>query len=250
VNHRHADRVRCPPRGLSAAAPRPPARIGTARRPADSGGRRSVPSQRPSGTERVRSPFFIGWLGALLLLVGCAGLRTVDSDVNSYSHWPAGRAPSSYAFERLPSQQAHPDEQDALEAAARDALAKAGFTEAADASKADALVQVSARTTRYDVLYDDPFYWRGGFWWHRGFGPWWGSGASLAYTTPRYVREVAVLIRDRASGAVLYETRASSEGYSGSDKDILAAMFEAALKDFPQAAVNPRRVSVPLAGTS
>jgi hypothetical protein len=182
-----------------------------------------------------------------LLLAGCAGLRTIDSDVNSYSHWPAGKAPSSYAFERLPSQQAQPEKQDALEAAARDALAKAGFTEAADAPTSDVLVQVSARTTRYDTIYDDPFFWHGGFWYGRGFGHWWGPGLSLNYTSPRYEREVALLIRDRQGGQVLYETRASSDGFGSGDSQTLAAMFEAALKDFPQAAVNPRRVSVPLA---
>jgi hypothetical protein len=65
--------------------------------------------------------------------------------------------------------------------------------------------------------------------------------------TPRYEREVAVLMRDRRTGQVLYETRASNESLSGGDGTTFAAMFEAALKDFPQPAVNPRRVSIPLA---
>ena len=185
---------------------------------------------------------------ALLALGGCAGLRTVESDVSSYSHWPAGRQASSYAFERLPSQQANPQQQDALEAAARDALAQAGFSEAADASSADVSVQVSARVTRQDyTIYDDPFAWRGSLWYGHGFGHWWGPGLSMSYQSPRYEREVALLIRDRRSGEVLYETRASNNGPSWGDGETLAAMFAAALKDFPQTAVNPRRVSIPLA---
>jgi len=186
---------------------------------------------------------------SLLLLAGCASLNSLASDVNSYSHWPAGRQPSSYVFERLPSQQANPQQQDTLEAAARDALAQAGFSEAADAASADVSVQVSARFTRQDYgsLYDDPFFWRGSMWYGRGFGHWWGPGFGLSYQSPRYEREVSMLIRDRKSGDVLYETRASNDGLSSGDSGTLAAMFAAALKDFPQTAVNPRRVTVPLA---
>lgn len=186
---------------------------------------------------------------ALLLLAGCASLNSLASDVNSYSHWPAGRQPSTYAFERLPSQQAQPQQQDTLEAAARDALAQAGFSEAADAASADVSVQVSARVTRQDYggLYDDPFAWRGSLWYGRGFGHWWGPGFGLSYQSPRYEREVSMLIRDRRSGEVLYETRASNDGLSSGNDEMLAAMFAAALKDFPQTAVNPRRITVPLA---
>ena len=186
----------------------------------------------------------------LLLAAGCAGLNRLDSDVNSYSHWPAGRQPTTFAFERLPSQQAQPAQQDQLEQAARDALAKAGFTEATAAGQSDVTVQVGLRVNRQDSYpyYDGPFGWRGSFWYGRG-GWWGGPGASLAYQSTRYEREVAVLIRDRKTGEALYETRASSDGLTSGDEATLAAMFEAALKDFPQPAVNPRRVSVPLASS-
>lgn len=193
-----------------------------------------------------------GTAAALLLLAGCASLNKLDSDVTSYSHWPAGRTPSTYAFERLPSQQAQPEEQAQLEQAAREALSHAGFTEVTDAASSDVSVQVSARLTRQDAYYDpwygDPWWGlRGGGWWG-GRGRWWGPsvGFGLSYSTPRYDREVALLIRDRKTGAPLYETRAHSDGLSAGDAPLLSAMFEAALKDFPQPAVNPRRVSIPL----
>jgi hypothetical protein len=188
---------------------------------------------------------------ALAALGGCASLNTIDSDVSSYSQWPADRKPGSYTFERLPSQQANPERQGALEMAARGALTAAGFSEA-DPANADVSVQVGARITRYErAPYYDPFW--------RGYGPWggwggwggwgWGRGPHLGlgmgyYDVPSYSREVALLIRDRKSGSVLYETRASSEGGSSGGDSVLAAMFDAAMKDFPQAAVNPRRVSV------
>ena len=65
-------------------------------------------------------------------------------------------------------------------------------------------------------------------------------------TATQYDREVAVLLRDRKSGAPLYETRAQSEGGYSSRPELLAAMFEAALKDFPKSGPNPRTVTVPI----
>ncbi len=181
---------------------------------------------------------------SLLGLAGCAGLNRIDSTVSSHSQWPAGRAPGSYVFERLPSQQAQPAMQEMLEAAARDALAHAGFAEAGDAASADVNVQVGARLQRYDPSpWADPFWYRWGWGWPR-YG-WWGP-PPMMMDSPRYEREVALLMRDRRTGQVLYETRAANESLSAGDGATYAAMFAAALKDFPQPAVNPRRVSIPL----
>jgi hypothetical protein len=184
------------------------------------------------------------------LLAGCAAMNNLDADVSSYGTWPAGRAPGSFAFERLPSQQAQGERQGQLETAARAALERAGFTQAADPAAADVTVQLGARVTRYDTSpWDDPFWWRwsGLHWRHHGWypGPYAFGGPYGA--SPRYDREVAVLIRDRRSGAPLYEARAVSDGYSAGDTSVLGAMFEAALKDFPTPAVSPRKVVVPLA---
>ena len=187
-------------------------------------------------------------LAAAAALAACTGLTSVTSDVSSYGQWPAARKPGTYAFERLPSQQAHADDQAKLEDAARGALEKAGFTPAADGKNPDVTVQIGARVTRYSyVPWDDPFWWRGSYWHGRPwYGPRWGFGMSYT-TTTQYEREVAVLLRDRQSGLPLYESRASSEGNYASNPAVLAAMFEAALKDFPTPAISPRRVSVPVA---
>ena len=45
---------------------------------------------------------------AAFALAGCASLDSVDADVSSYSRWPADRGATTYAFERLPSQQVQP----------------------------------------------------------------------------------------------------------------------------------------------
>lgn len=181
------------------------------------------------------------------VLAGCSTVRTVVSDVSSYGSWPAGRAPGSYAFERLPSQQSQPETQARLEEAARGALQQAGFTAAADAGSADVTVQLGARITRADRSpWDDPFWWGwgGGYWRHPGWRSGWGMSAN--FSAPYYLREVAVLIRDRRNGTPLYEARATNDSNGPPDDATLAAMFRAALTDFPTPAVNPRRVSVPL----
>lgn len=180
---------------------------------------------------------------AATTLAGCAAMNRLNNDVSTYSQWPAGRAPGSYAFERLPSQQARAEAQQRLEDAARPALEMAGFTPAADPQQADFVVQVGARVNAYASPWDDPFYWRGSvFWGRRSFwGPGWGLG--MGYTGPDYEREVAVLIRDRKSGQPLYEARASNDGASPSIESLLPAMFEAAMKDFPHTGINPRKVT-------
>jgi len=189
---------------------------------------------------------------AAVALAGCASLNSLTSEVSSFSQWPAERKPGSYTFERLPSQQTRPEQQQLLEDSARPALEAAGFTAAADAKDAAFIVQLGARvnaTERY--YYDDPLWWHGGLYYHRFGRPWpyHGSGFGLGFAIPSttYEREVAVLIRDRSSGVPLYETRASNDGGSPSIKSLLPAMFEAAMKDFPAGSVTPRQVTTEIA---
>ena len=181
------------------------------------------------------------------LLAGCAGISSVTSDVSSFGEWPADRKPGTYAFDRLPSQQADAVRTEALENAARGALAKAGFQPAAAGQTPDALVQVGSRISRTDSgPWVDPLWWHGGYGvWRRGPwpGPYWGLNAR--YDARRYDVEAALLIRDRASGKPLFEARASNSDRA--DATALAAMYEAALMDFPRLGLNPRRVVVPLA---
>lgn len=185
---------------------------------------------------------------AAALLGGCAAMHQVTVDVSTFGEWPGGRSPGSYAFERLPSQQANAEAQRALENAAAPALAKAGFRPAEAGAEPDVLVQVGARVTRADRSpWDDPMWWHGGFGtWRRS--PWRGPAWHLGwhYEPARYDREAALLIRDRASGRPLYEARASNEGLYGADGGLLRALFAAAMLDFPRVGLNPRPVTVPL----
>ena len=188
-------------------------------------------------------------LAVLALLGGCAAMNQLTVEVSSFGSWPASRQGASYAFERLPSQQEQSDAKQQLEAAARAALAGAGLQPVAAGATPDVLVQLGARVSRSEVsVWDDPLWWHGslGLWRHRSWnGPYWGLRSRFDH--PRYEREVAVLLRDRASGAPLYEARASSQGFLGSAAGALRPLFDAALKDFPAVGPNPRQVTVPLA---
>jgi hypothetical protein len=200
-------------------------------------------------TKTLRLPVL---LLAAVLLGGCAALNSVSSDVTTFSEWPAERKPGSYAFERLPSQKADAKRQSELEAAAARALEMAGFAAAPDAARADVIVQVGARLTRIEVSpWDDPLWWR----WGAGYwrSPYWRSSRSMYYAglhadwSTRYERNVAVLLRDRASGTPLFEAHAQTSGGTSGNAALLGAMFEAALKDFPAIGVtNPRTVTVAL----
>ena len=185
---------------------------------------------------------------AAATLSGCAALNSVSSDVSSFGDWPAARKAGSYAFERLPSQQARAAETDALEAAARPALQKAGFTPVEPGKEPELLVQVGSRVGRSDPTWATPMWWGGSFGYYR-HGPWIGPrwGLGLQFDATRYDREVALLIRERSNGKPLFEARASNEGNASSASSAtLAAMFEAALVDFPRLGMNPRQVSVQL----
>ena len=63
-----------------------------------------------------------------------------------------------------------------------------------------------------------------------------------------YLNEVALLIRDASTGKALYETRVSTDGYSSGGDRLLAAMFDASLKDFPNTndKVHNVRVELPM----
>lgn len=197
-------------------------------------------------------------LAAAATLAGCASLNRIDSDVSSFSQWPAGRAPATYAFERLPSQQASPQQTQLLEDSARRAIEGAGFTPVVEGAAPDVTVQIGARITETDRSpFDDPFWYGGNGPWHRPFvygrygrpfgGLGWRRGyfGGPGYDFPTYEREVAVLIRDRRSGQALYEAHAQTEGNSTGVNRVLPAMFLATLKDFPQGnATNPHRVVI------
>lgn len=205
----------------------------------------------PSSTATTRPGTFLRILAFMLLAVfgGCAHLNTINAEVSSFSRWPAGRAPGKFAFERLPSQQT--PEQDTVEAAARDALEGAGFKSASGPADADVLVQVTSGSGVSGVIRDtrDGPFWYGGGVYGRGFwGP--GFGLGFRYDTPVYEFRVDLVLRDRRTNEILYETHARHERVgSGLGSYLLQPLAKASMDGFPSPPAGGRHVSVLLPDT-
>ena len=181
-------------------------------------------------------------IGAILLS-GCAGVRLVDTQVNSFA--PQRVAPgSAYQFERLPSQMADLVNQAKLEKLAEQALAKVGLKRQNNAPLA---VQVSAVQRQENTFNQNGV----GIGW--GLGWVFGHGAisignrgtlfpSLESRTT-YWRQVSLIMRN-ASSAVVFESHASHEGIWSDGEVVLAAMLDAALQGFPTPPAGVRRVNI------
>ncbi|MDP2262181.1 MAG: hypothetical protein Q8K24_03385 [Hydrogenophaga sp.] len=208
---------------------------------------------------------------AVLALSGCASVFLVDNQVQSFARWsdtPAtalGAAavpqpPQLYHFERLPSQRdaraGH--EQDQVEALARSALERVGWTLAKAGVASPWRVEAGASTLRLPrAPWEDPWYgpWGGPF---GGFGLpgrdyvvtgtgqviW--SPMFMRMDIPYFQRQVSVLIRHAGTGRVVYETRAAHDGRWQSSPALWGAMFDAALQGFPVPPPGVRQVNIEL----
>lgn len=186
-----------------------------------------------------------GWLS------GCASVYLVDNQVQSFARWSEAApgvpaAPQSYRFERLPSQMSNDAAQATLERLSTEALASVGWTPAGEGGTAPWRVQVSASTV---TLPRAP--------WESPPSPWRradrvvSADGKVVYMprfmeieSPFYQRKVSLVIRDAASGRVVYETQAAHDGRWGGSEPLWGAMLNAALQGFPQAPEGPRQVNI------
>lgn len=187
---------------------------------------------------------------AAVLLSGC-GTYLLENNVQSFSGLPSLPANPTFTFERLPSQANQPA-QAQVEALADAALFKAGLRRD-DASPRYA-VQVSARVQRVLSPWYDPWDswgwggWGGHFAHGHRMGLGWGGPFFPRSDQAWFQREVAVLVRDKSSNQVVYETRAASDGPWLDNAVVLPAMFDAALQGFPTPPQGVRRVNIQLGG--
>ncbi|MBX3611155.1 MAG: hypothetical protein KF871_14790 [Hydrogenophaga sp.] len=209
------------------------------------------------------------WLAALtsVLLGGCASVIKVDNQVQSFARWqaasPANAAPAVpappqvFRFERLPSQQ-NLGQQDELEKLTEAALGRKGWSRAADGVSAPWLVQVNASTVRLPrAPWEDPYDAWGPFGYPyalpgrdyvvTGTGQVMFFPAFPRFETPYYQRAVALLVREAASGRVVYETRAAHDGRWNSTPSLWTAMLDAALNGFPSPPAGNRQVDIDIA---
>jgi len=178
----------------------------------------------------------------VFLLTGCASNRLIDNQVNAFAPQPVP-AGSAYRFERLPSQQGNAA-QDELEALAEEALAQVGLKR--DDNAADYSVQVTATRRAQNYVLDQPaFGWSLGWMFGNG-GIAVGDGSLFPGLDARtnYWYEVGLIVRQRASQAVVFETRATHDGPWADSAQILPAMLQAALQGFPTPPAGVRRVNI------
>jgi hypothetical protein len=197
-------------------------------------------------TPLIRLAGLVLALAATVLATGCTTPKSITTDAVSFGNWPSDREPGTYAFERLPSQQARAPAQDKLETAAAAALQRAGFKPAASPAEADVLVVAGTRLTTVAGYYDPfyapfgpRFYFSGSVGYkryccrrYRGYyGAFWGYPGYYPYASTQ-VLEVSLTMRDRKSQQVIHETSARYDRPWG-DPRLVEALFDAALKDFP-----------------
>lgn len=199
-------------------------------------------------TRKLAAIFLIAIMAALM--AGCSTVRLVDSDVTAFSSW--GSAPPApgtpYRFERLPSQQAMPAQQDSLEGLARVALARVGMELNPPAARYSVQVAASTQVVErfpYDGGYDgfgfgNPGVFLGGG--SRGASV--GLSFPMRFSEPYYKRELTILMRDLRSNQVVFETRALHDGVWADTGAVLPAMLDAALRGFPQPPPGARRINI------
>lgn len=203
---------------------------------------------------------FAGLTLAAALIAGCAsGPGFIEATVQS----SAAAAPGAgvlqnvrYRFgpESAAAGQPGPAE---LQRLARAAL----FTVGARMDEADPNVSVQITGTVREGYYDDangwglpPQYWDDPayFGWGMGVGDGWFGNDGFGWPgwgqqIPVYVTEVTLAMRDLASGQIVYDTRARHSGTSADTQAVLAALFEAALRGYPNPPSGIRHIDITLA---
>jgi len=191
-------------------------------------------------------------IAAAATLAGCSTTRLVDSNVQTFSSLPAIPAGATYRFERLPSQQTMPVQQNMLEGVAQESLQRVGLKH--DESSATYSVQVGLQAQRR-VEYDPfgpgfgpgyggfgPGWRRGGY--YGGYGGWYGYPYGRFPDRVIYAQQVGLTVRDIASGRIVYETHAAHDSLYPADTQVLTVMLDSALYGFPNAPAGVRRVNV------
>ena len=202
------------------------------------------PSWRGRGASKA-----VALLALAVLLTGCSTVRLVDSDVIAFPTAVVQNVPvpSTYRFERLPSQAAQGQSRGELEALAQPELAKVGLQR--DDTAPQYSVQLDVRLLRDPrAPWDDPPYIGGIFAPYPVFtryGTVWRSPPLvMQFDFPYYRREVHVVVRRLADAQVVFESRANHDGRWPDDSKVLPAMFEAALQGFPNPPQGPRHIAI------
>jgi hypothetical protein len=190
------------------------------------------------------------WLGVALimatglLLAGCAMTRMIDSEVQSYLGAAGAQTGAAYRFERLPSQQGGHASQEALEAMTERVLGQHGLTRNDSQARYSVQISVDAvqyqREPRYPRVFGGVFVAPDGTLRHRA------PMMVMTMEPPWYRHTVHLLMRDVPTAQLAYETHATHEGPWSDTGNLLPAILEAALRNYPQASPQMHTVVVEL----
>lgn len=181
-------------------------------------------------------------IGLTLALSACAIPRRIDSEVQSFVGTPAAVVGATYRFERLPSQQAQTQDQDRMEALTQTALQRIGLSPAA--AQPRYYVQVQTEVVQFQpvstrVAHPMPPY-------VRADGVPLYSPLLFLAQPPWYGHSVHLVLRDTASGQVVYETKARFDGPWSDSFTLWPAILEAALRGYPHPTEGVRKVTIEL----
>ena len=194
-----------------------------------------------------------GWraltLAAAVLLSGCATVTQVDNDVQSFASWTSTvPRPIAFRFERLPSQQTDAATQTTVEQLALPSLAQAGLVQDVQNARFSLIISTQMLT---ESSWSNPY----GPWGPRG--PWMGGrGMRGPFMPPlmampmevrSYQRLLTLVLRDLATGQVVYETQASQDSRWPIGNDLIPAMVTAALHGFPHPPTGLQKITVDIA---
>ena len=187
---------------------------------------------------------------ASLWLAGCAGVRTIDSDVQSYSTLQQLPSPPTYRLQLLPSQIALGPQFDTVVQQVEASLAGVGLRR--DDAQGSVIAQIDAQA-RYIpdswLMPGSPYHPYGGLGWGPAWGWGWRGGMVWRDTGPSlHFRAVQLTLRDVKTQQVVYETSARYEDVWVDDQVIYRILFDSALNGFPKPPQGPRRVSTTTAG--
>lgn len=190
---------------------------------------------------RLRRHLLLG-LPLAAMLAACAAPPPPQATVQVFAVAVQPPAGTTYRHERLPSQANRPD-QPTMEGVADTALARAGLLRDDANPRLAVQVTVSQDAVAYGPAWGPPWVGVG-----IGGGSWGGGGVGVGLnfpiggTTAVYpAQRVDVILRDLASGQVLFQSQAS--GNAGASA---ATLLAAALRDFPN--MPPGTWTVPLSG--
>lgn len=192
----------------------------------------------------MRFANFLAALGLTLTLSACGIPRMIDSEVQSFVGTAGAVVGATYRFERLPSQQTQPVQQERVEAMAQTALQRVGLTFVDDQAHARYSVQVDAQVVQFQPPPRRATHL---------ISPYMNADGSPAFSPliflsepPWYRHSVHVVLRDIQSGQIAYETSADFEGPWSDSAVLWPVIMEAALRDYPHPPQGPHTVTIEL----